>query len=177
MKLDLAYYGDPILRKKAEEITQFNDELKQLIKDMEETMFATNGIGLAAPQVKKSVRLFIINLQEKDEEGEYHPTITRVFINPKIIAVSEKTWEEQEGCLSIPKIYEQVARPFKITIEAQDENGTSFTQDFEEWEAKVILHENDHINGVLFIDRVQGKKRKALEPFLNAVKQRYFLGK
>lgn len=177
MKLDLAYYGDPLLRKKAEEILTIDDDILQLIRDMEETMFATNGIGLAAPQVKRSLRLFIVNNPDKDDEGNLIPVPTRVFINPKILSVSNETWEEQEGCLSIPKIYEDVARPLTVKLEAQDETGKTFVEDFTGWDAKVILHENDHINGVLFIDRVNGKKRKALDPFLVAVKQRYYLGK
>ena len=177
MKLDLAYYGDPILRKKATPVEKVDEELRQLIHNMEETMFETNGIGLAAPQVHRSLRVFIINIPEKDAEGEYQPTRTWVFINPKILELSDETWDAQEGCLSIPRIYEDVTRPLRVKIEAKDANGILFTQEFSGWEAKAILHENDHINGVLFIDRLHGKKRKALDPLLNDIKRRYYLKK
>lgn len=177
MKLDLAYYGDPILRKKGLPVEKIDDELKQFIKDMEETMFATDGIGLAAPQVKRSIRLFMINVPEKDENDQEIIKKTIVFINPRIFNISADCWLEQEGCLSIPKVYEDVERPVSVSVEAMDEEGNLFTRDFTGWEAKAVLHENDHINGVLFIDRVQGKARKALEPQLNEVKRRYFLKK
>lgn len=177
MKLDIAYYGDPILRKRGEPVTEFNDELRQFVKDMEETMFAYRGVGLAAPQVHKSLRLFLINWWDRDEDGKIIPNKTWVFINPKIIDISEETFNQEEGCLSIPRIYETVARPIKVTIEAQDEYGNTFTETFENWIAKAVLHENDHINGVLFIDRLPAKRRKELDTTLNAIKRKYYLNK
>jgi peptide deformylase len=173
MKLPLAYYANSILRRKADPVEKFDDELKQLIRDMEETMLDLRGLGLAAPQVKRSIRLFITNIPVKDEKGEYHPSITRVFINPKILSVSDETWVANEGCLSIPKLYAEVARPRAITVEAQDQNGIFFTDSFSGWEAKAILHENDHINGVLFIDRLSHKKKKEVEKELQLIKSNY----
>lgn len=177
MILELAYYGDPVLRKKTEKIEIFDDELKQFVKDMEETMFAARGIGLAAPQVHRSVRVFIVNIPEKDEKGEWQPTDTHIFINPKIIDFSRETWNEQEGCLSIPKLYDEINRPIRVTVEAQDLEGQIFTKEYVGWHAKTILHENDHINGVLFIDRIHGKRRKELDPILNQIKRKYYLKK
>lgn len=177
MKLSLAYYGDPILRKKAEPVTEFDDELRKFVKDMEETMLAARGVGLAAPQVHRSVRIFLMNWWERDEDGKVLPSKTWVFINPKIIEVSEELFVGSEGCLSIPKIYEDIARPLNVTIEAQDEFGKTFRETFNGWLAKAVLHENDHINGVLFIDRMAPKKRREIETTLNAIKRKYYLSK
>jgi peptide deformylase len=177
MKLEMIYYGDPILRKKGELVEVFDEDLKNFVKDMEDTMFAANGIGLAAPQVNRAIRVFITNPMVKGEDGKWNYTGTRVYINPKIVEFTKENWIEQEGCLSIPKIYEDVSRPIAIKIEAQDVNGQVFTEDLSGWEAKTFLHENDHINGVLFIDRVFGKRRKELDPLLNDIKRKFYLKK
>lgn len=173
MILPLAYYGDAVLRQKAEPVLVFDEELRRFIDDLEETRAASRGLGIAAPQVHRSIRVFLVNIPIKDDTDEYQPGKTWVFVNPKILEVSEETWTKQEGCLSIPKIYEEVSRPCKVKIEAHDASGTLFTQEFEGWEAKAFLHENDHINGVLFIDRIHGKRRKAIEPLLNLIKKKY----
>jgi peptide deformylase len=173
MKLPLAYYANPILRRKADPVEKVDDELRAFIRDMEETMLDLRGLGLAAPQVKRSIRLFMTNIPVKDENGEMHPTITRVFINPKILSVSEESWIANEGCLSIPKVYGEVIRPKSVTIEAMDQNGIHFTETFTGWEAKAIFHENDHINGVLFIDRVDKKHRRDLEKELLIIKNKF----
>lgn len=173
MKLPLAYYGDPILRRKADPITSFDNELEALVKDMDETMRSLDGLGLAAPQVKKSLRLFLINIPEENEKGEHLPTETIVFINPTLLSLSKETGLENEGCLSIPKLYGEVTRPLKIEVEAFDVKGNRFTGTYTDWAARAILHENDHINGVLFIDRMEAKKRKALEAPLQKIKKLY----
>ncbi len=177
MKLELAYYGDPILRKKALPVEVFDEKLKELAYDMEETMISTKGIGLAAPQVHQSIRLFLINWWEKDEEGEYHPGTTHFFVNPKILEVSDETWTAGEGCLSIPKLYGDVSRPVSIKVEAQDLDGHLFQAELKGWEAKIFMHENDHINGVLFIDRLPAKIRKEMEADLNSIKRKFYLNK
>lgn len=173
MILQLAYYGDPVLRKKAEPVEVFDENLRQFIHDLEETRASKRGLGIAAPQVHRSLRIFVINIPFRDTQTDFQPGKTWVFVNPKILEVSEEKWTAQEGCLSIPKIYEDVERPLRVKVEAQDETGLFFTHEFSGWEAKAILHENDHINGVLFIDRLHGKRRKMLEPLLNAIKRKY----
>jgi len=172
MKLRLAYYGDPILRKKCERIEEITDELKQLVKDMEETMNAHDGIGLAAPQVHRSIALFIVNIPKQVGPNEWVPGRTHVFINPKILDYSEEEWLRGEGCLSIPDVYGTVNRPLKIKVEATDINGKQFVEEFSGTEARAILHENDHINGVLFIDRVRGKERQEIEHALRLLKKK-----
>lgn len=174
MQLPLAYYGDPILRKKCRRIEKFDDRLKQLVKDMEETMAVHDGIGLAAPQVNVDLALFITNIPIEKAPDEWEPGITHIFINPKIVEYSEEEWLRGEGCLSIPNVFGTVSRPMHITIEAYDVNGNKFTESFSGLPARAILHENDHINGVLFIDRIKGKERLELETEIRAFKQKYF---
>ena len=173
MILPLAYYGDAVLRKKAEPVEVFDEELRKFIQDLEETRASSRGLGIAAPQVHRPIRVFVINIPFKDSHADFQPGKTWIFVNPKILEVSEENWIAQEGCLSIPKIYEDVERPLRVKVEAQDENGQLFTHEFAGWEAKAVLHENDHINGVLFIDRLHGKRRKMLEPLLNTIKRKY----
>lgn len=173
MILELAYYGDPVLRKKGQPIDVIDDDIKRLIADMIETMHEKNGIGLAAPQVYRSLNLFIIQIPEPGPNKTMLPGTLRVFINPKILSVGENTCIFEEGCLSIPKVYEDVERPIEVTVQAQDLDGAVFTETFNGYQARAILHENDHINGVLFIDRIRGKKRQELEPLLRAIKKKY----
>lgn len=174
MKLPLAYYGDPILRKKGARIEQIDDELRQLINDMEETLIAHDGVGLAAPQVHKSLALFLINISKQVGPNEWIPGTTHVFINPKIIEYSRDEGTRGEGCLSIPGIYAEVWRPTWVKVEATDINGQVFIKEYKGLEARAIMHENDHINGVLFIDRIRGKERKDLDQELRAVKKKYY---
>lgn len=172
MKLPLAYYGDPILRKKAAPVLHITDDIRQLVKDMIETMEANDGCGLAAPQVHHSLSLFITRIPEYLEDNMI-PGQLKIFINPKILSYSQEEWACQEGCLSIPGIREDVSRPFKITIEATDLEGNRFTENFEEFDAHVILHENDHLNGVLYIDRISNKKKKEIENRLREIKKKF----
>lgn len=173
MKLPLAYYGNPVLRKKAEPIKEISDEIRQLIKDMIETMDLADGIGLAAPQIQKSLALFITRVPVKISEDKWEPGTLRIFINPKILGHSVEEWESSEGCLSIPKVYGNVIRPYKIKVEAKDLEGQTFIEEFTGLEARCIMHENDHINGTLFIDRVHGKERKEIEPLLREIKKKF----
>lgn len=174
MKLSLAYYGDPILRKKAMPITDITDKIHQLVKDMEETIEANNGCGLAAPQVHQSIALFITSIPHHDQDNNVIPGRLRVFINPKIISYSAQTWACQEGCLSIPGLREYVERPHKVVIQATDLDGHTFTEEFEEFDAHVIMHENDHLNGVLYIDRLLQKRKKEIEGKLREIKKKYY---
>ena len=170
--LPLAYYGDPILRKKADPITNISEDIKKLVKEMIETMDGCNGIGLAAPQVHHSIRLFIIRAPIETENDKFELGEVKVFINPKISSPSVETWKALEGCLSIPTIHADVERSKEITVEFTDLEGNVNTQQFSGWEAKVILHENDHINGVLFIDHLDKEERSKLDPFLQNLKKR-----
>ncbi len=174
MKLPLAYYGDPVLRQKAAEVEGIDDELRQLVTDMIETMHGTNGMGLAAPQVHRSIRVFLVQQPiPGEDEDSWKPGTLRIFINPKILTYSEETWMRSEACLSIPGVYGDVERPIKIKVEYNDLEGNRLEQEFVGLEARIILHENDHINGVLYIDRVHGNERKRLEPILRMIKMKY----
>jgi len=173
MELKLSYYGDPVLRKKGVPVSNFDDALKTLVVDMIDTMKKHDGIGLAAPQVGKSLRVFITYVPEKNDEGEYEEgtEILKIYINPEILEYSQETDILNEGCLSIPNIHGDVERPCYVKVKAFDLEGNPFITDAYELEAHCILHENDHINGVLFIDRVRGKERQKLEPLLKRLKQ------
>jgi peptide deformylase len=173
MKLELAYLGNPILRKKCKPIASITDEIRLLVEDMVETLIAHNGIGLAAPQVKKNLRLFITAVPTELPDGEWEKGELLVFINPEIIKYSEQKEIRQEGCLSIPKLYGDVERPESIRIRATDLDGNFFEKEFNGLQARCCLHENDHINGVLYIDRIRGKERKDMEPKLREIKKRF----
>ncbi|HEV3270182.1 MAG TPA: peptide deformylase [Candidatus Rhabdochlamydia sp.] len=172
--LPLAYYDDPILRKKAEPITAITEDVKNLVEEMKETMDACNGIGLAAPQVHHSIRLFIIREPTNKEldKNKVKWGEVKVFINPKISFPSKKTWKESEGCLSIPNIYADVERAQEITVEYMNIEGKNIKQRISGWEARVVLHENDHIDGILFIDRLNQQEAEKLTPFLENLKKR-----
>lgn len=173
MKLPLAYYGNPILRKKGTPIQMIDDEIRQLIHDMAETMEANNGCGLAAPQIHQSLALFITCIPRYVDKDTVLPGELRIFINPKIISYSEEIWTCDEACLSIPGFRGSVSRPLEVTIQAMDLDGNEFQETFKGFDAHVIMHENDHINGVLFIDRLSSKKKKAIEGVLRQIKRKY----
>lgn len=177
MELPLAYFGDPVLRKKTAPIPEITDEIRKLAQDMVDTMRACNGIGLAAPQIHRSIAIFVTEVpipKKNAETGEvtWENGPVRVFINPKIMSYSEEEWTSEEGCLSIPGIFGPVTRPVVIKVQATDLDGKVFTEEFKMLDARCIMHENDHINGVLFIDRVQGKARTELEPQLRELKKK-----
>lgn len=173
MKLKLYYYGDPELRVKAEPVTDFNKETLELVKSMIDCMYQHNGMGLAAPQVGISKRIFIHTVRGVDKYGYPIYGAPKVYINPKITVVGDDEWNESEGCLSLPKIYEDVVRPYRIKVEAFNEKGESFTEEVEGWMARPILHENDHLNGVLFIDRISSHRKKALSHQLKKLKKKF----
>ena len=171
--LPLAYYGDPILRKKADPIGEISDELRTLVAEMIETMDACNGIGLAAPQIHHSIRLFVIRVPTEsgdDDSVQWGPV--KVFINPELSAPSKESWTHGEGCLSIPTISGNVDRPKEITVRYKNLEGVQVEERCSGWEARAIMHENDHINGVLFIDRMKPEARKRIEPALKRLHHR-----
>lgn len=149
--LNICTLGDLVLREKGLKVDVFDQELKNLVNSMFETMANSDGIGLAAPQIGISKRIFVVDTRNIGER--------LVFINPQIIETSEEQVYYEEGCLSIPGMFAEVLRPEKVTVVAFDENGKSFTISASDLLARVIQHENDHLNGVLFIDRLDKEKR------------------
>ena len=174
--LPLAYYGDPILRKKADTVLEITDDIRKLVEEMQETMDACNGVGLAAPQIHHSIRLFIIRRPIETSEEDFECGEVKVFINPEISSLSEEVWEASEGCLSIPTIYEKVSRPKAATVTYTNLEGDRIQERVSGWEARVILHEFDHIEGVFFIDRLDKEVREKLEPLLTHLKGRIHTG-
>lgn len=174
MKRSLRYYGDPILREVAEPIDEITDEIRKLVDDMIEIMQANDGIGLAAPQVGEKVRLFVACIELEDENGDVHIGAPRVYINPILSEPSSIMVERSEGCLSIPKLHGPVTRPFSITIEATNLKGERFIEKRERYAGRCMMHETDHLNGILWIDHVKGKQRTDMEPALRRIKQKYY---
>lgn len=170
MKLPLAYYGNPILRQKGAEIPEITDDVRQLVQDMIETMQQSNGVGLAAPQVNRALALFVTC---GETDGQWDLTKINVYINPKIISYSQETRMSHEGCLSIPKLYGDIPRPTRVIITARDLDWNERTLELTNLDAVVFLHENDHINGVLFIDRMNGKQRRDLDQPLKEIKRKF----
>ena len=143
---------------------------------MIETMDACDGIGLAAPQIHHSVKLFVIRRPCEIDGGKIELKEVKVFINPKLSEPSTATWKISEGCLSIPSIHAEVERPKEVTVEYSNLEGKRIIERVFGWEARVIMHENDHINGILFIDHLNEAQRKSLEPFLVSLHNRIHNG-
>ncbi len=177
MILPIVAYGAPVLRAVAKDIEPSYPDLAKLIDDMWETMYASNGVGLAAPQVNRDIRLFVIDSEQifanadEDELGKYpdEPGIKQVFINAHVKNLDGASWSYNEGCLSIPKIREDVTRPEEVTLEYFDENFERHTKTFNGVTARVIQHEYDHIEGKLFIDYLKPLKRKLLKGKLDDI--------
>lgn len=153
MILKIVKYPDPVLLKPGEPVTEFNAELKKLVDDMFETMYDGQGVGLAAPQVGVSKRLIVIDLSSKRD-----PEQKLVLINPEVIEAEGRQYGE-EGCLSFPEIHEKVVRAQKVRVRAQDVDGNWFEREGEELMARCFLHEIDHIDGVVFLNRMTPLKR------------------
>jgi peptide deformylase len=177
MILPIVAYGHPVLRKEGEFISADYPDLPKLIEDMWETMYASNGVGLAAPQVNKSIRLFVMDstqiFEHMDEEdkGVYpdEPGIKQVFINAAVVEEDGDLWTYNEGCLSIPKIREDIKRYQGVTLKYLDENFKEHVKLFSGITARVILHEYDHIDGKLFIDHISAFKRKLMKRKLDDI--------
>lgn len=178
MILPIRAYGDPVLKKVAQDIEPGHPGLKQLIADMFETMYAASGVGLAAPQIGQSIRLFIVDASPfaEDEDGE--PTedahlkdFKKVFINPYIVEEEGEEWPFEEGCLSIPTIREEVKRQPRIVLQYQDENFKEYEEEFEGFAARVIQHEHDHLDGVLFVDHLTPLRKRLLSGKLRDISQ------
>ncbi len=174
MILPVIAYGDPVLKKKAEEIDENYPNLKELIENMFETMYASNGVGIAAPQIGRSIRLFVIDASPVAEGEDGDPScedFKRVFINPIIFEESGTEWSCEEGCLSIPRIREDVKRKPKLKIEYYDENWELYEEELEGFAARVVQHEYDHIEGILFTDRINPLRKQLLKGKLRDIQK------
>jgi peptide deformylase len=186
MVLPIVVYGDPVLRKKCVDIEKSHENLSTLIQNMYETMYEANGVGLAAPQVGKAIRLFVIDASpfaevNEDEEPEFTAEemkqmdgFKKTFINAIITNEEGEEWKFNEGCLSIPKIREDVLRKPDVTIEYYDENFKKHKETYNGVIARVIQHEYDHIEGILFTDKISPFKRKMISGKLTDISKGKF---
>jgi len=179
MILPIVAYGHPVLRKVAQDIDASYPDLPKLIEDMWETMYASNGVGLAAPQINRDIRLFVVDSSQiflnmdEDERAEQQypddPGVKQVFINAHIVEEAGDDWPYNEGCLSIPKIREDIYRAEEVTLDFLDEHFQKHRKTFSGITGRIILHEYDHIEGKLFIDHITPLKRKLLKRKLDDI--------
>jgi len=165
MILPIVAFGSPILRKKCVEISPDYPELEMLLENIRETMYEAHGVGLAAPQINKAIRLFLIDTTPfLDDEKETEEVIVKqVFINARILEETGEEWDFNEGCLSIPDVREDISRKPSITIEYFDENFEKHTDTYDGLTARVIQHEYDHINGILFTDKISALRKRMIK--------------
>ena len=164
MILPIVAYGSNVLRSQCKEIDSSYSNLDQLIENMFETMYAASGVGLAAPQINKSIRLFIVDTSPfKDDDSPDHVVCKKIFINPKITSITGESWSFSEGCLSIPEVREDVKRLSKITIEYFDKDFNKHIEIYDGLNARVILHEYDHIEGILFVDKISPLRKRMIK--------------
>src|SRR6056297_635438 len=164
MEMTLRFYGDPVLREKAEKVTEFDEALHKTIEDMATLMYKEDGAGLAGPQVGLNKQIFI----EDDGSGSGW----RAYINPEIICFSDEKDVAEEGCLSIPDIFENVERSKTIKVRYQLMDGTQKEEEVSSYLARIIQHETDHLNGVLFIDHISKLKKRLLKKKLDLIKEK-----
>ena len=176
MILPVVAYGDPILKKKAKDISQDYPKLNELVENMFETMYNAYGVGLAAPQIGLPIRLFVIDptpfLEDEDlsaKDKEQLKDLKKVFINPKILEEKGDEWAFNEGCLSIPDVREDVFRKPEITIEYYDQDFNKHTETYDGLAARVIQHEYDHIEGILFTDKLSALKKRLIKSKLQKI--------
>lgn len=177
MILPVVAYGHPVLRTMCEDITSHYPELEKLLSDMWETMYNSNGVGLAAPQINKPIRIFIVDTEQivenfDDQDKKDYPNeqgIKKVFINAHKVEESGKEWAYNEGCLSIPKVREDVNRHERVKLRYMDEQFNEYEEEFDGITARVILHEYDHIDGKLFIDYLKPIKKRLIKKKLNDI--------
>ncbi len=157
---DIVYLGDPALRTEAAEVTVFDDNLRALVRDMFETMYHADGIGLAAPQIGLSTRVIVVDLRRQDEDDPEPQRIA--IVNPVVTWESKEAEKQTEGCLSIPGLEEVVRRPAQVRVEGQDPDGNDIVIEADDLFGRALQHEIDHIDGILFVDRVSPLKRRML---------------
>ena len=171
MILPVFAYGQPILKKVGEIVDKDYPELESLLANMWETMYNASGVGLAAPQIGKGIRIFLIDTIQLQEEGDEAKGIKTTFINAKIVEESGNEWSYEEGCLSIPHVRGDVERQETITIRYQDENFKEYTKTFDGLNARVIQHEYDHIEGILFTEKLKPIKKRMVQRKLDAIRK------
>ncbi len=171
MLLPIHGYGLPVLRKVGEEIDKDYPDLEKLIQDMWDTMYYAQGVGLAAPQIGRSIRLFLVDTIQVMDEGEEDKGIKQVFINAEILDETGEEWAYEEGCLSIPDVRGDVERQPTIKIRYQDENFETHEKEFEGMNARVIQHEYDHIEGILFTELLKPIRKRLLKKRLENIKK------
>ncbi len=171
MILPIYAYGQPVLKKVAEEIDKDYPFLEELIANMWETMYNAQGVGLAAPQIGRSIRLFVVDSVQMEEEDKAFKGIKKVFINAQKIEETGPINEYEEGCLSIPDIRGDVNRPQRLTIRYFDEHFVEHTETFEDLNARVVQHEYDHIEGILFTEHLKPLKRRLVKRKLDKIKK------
>lgn len=157
---EIVLMGDPVLRREADEVAEFDEQLRALVRDMYETMYHADGIGLAAPQVGISKRVLVVDLRRAEEDEELPQRVA--LVNPKVVWSSDETHKQSEGCLSIPGLEEIVQRPAAVRVEAKDVRGNDVVVEAEELFGRALQHEIDHLDGILFLDRVSPLKRRML---------------
>jgi peptide deformylase len=159
---EIVLLGDPVLRERADDVTEFDEELRKLVRDMFETMYHAEGIGLAAPQVGVSARVLVVDLRRDADGHESVEPAHLALVNPRVTWHSEETEKQPEGCLSIPGLEEVVTRPLAVRVEGRDPEGNEVTVEADALFARALQHEIDHLDGVLFVDRVSALKRRML---------------
>lgn len=169
MVYPIILYGSPVLRKVAKDIDKNYENLQQFVADMFETMYVSDGVGLAAPQIGKSLRLFVIDTSVFKEDDPSLDGFKKAFLNPKIVDFTGEVWAYNEGCLSLPKIREDVERKSKVRIQYYDENWNFYDEEYDGVKARVIQHEYDHLEGKLLIDYLNPLKKKMLKSKLLAI--------
>jgi peptide deformylase len=171
MILPIYAYGQPVLRKVSQDIEQDYTDLKGLIEDMWQTMYSARGVGLAAPQIGRDIRLFIVDTLQLDKPEKKAVGFKKVFINAHLLDESGEPWLYEEGCLSIPDLHAEVERKPVIHLRYLDEHWKEHTETFEGVNARVIQHEYDHIEGILFIDRMKPLKRRMINRKLEKIRK------
>ncbi len=169
-------YGDPVLRKECRNIEKGELDVKQLAEDMFETMYAASGVGLAAPQIGKDIRMFVVdghqmnqNLEDDEEKNPHLEGFRKVFINAEILEEEGEEWAYEEGCLSIPDVRAEVYRPETVKIRYRDTDWNEHTEVYADMAARIIQHEYDHIEGILFTDHVSPLKKQLLKKRLTNI--------
>ncbi len=173
MILPLVYYGIPFLRKKCLPVKEITQDVRELVANMIETMDAHNGVGLAAIQVGVLLQILVMRPEKVGPDGEFALGDPEVYCNISLTSPAEKTAVMNEGCLSLPGIRADVERPLSIHLEAMNLEGKRISRMLTGFEARQIMHENDHLHGTLFIDRISPEQRKEIEPKLRELKKRF----
>jgi peptide deformylase len=167
-RLDMRYYGDTILRKVAEPVRDFDDKLRELAEAMVETMHRERGVGLAAPQVGESIRLITALRMEDSDDAK---ASAEVLVNPKVVFISKETWSYEEGCLCMPGVSGEVIRPVEVEVEYQDLEGKARRVRSDRFFGRILLHEIDHLNGVLFIDYFSSAQKSLIKSKLKEISE------